>query len=100
MRLKFRLSMPRNNSWNNKWSGAEKNYFRVIPFTDTKAREIIAKAPYSYSFGDGWVARIDVDAVVGRQKKSDGFCGYDWMIDSIKRHGKIQVKPKEQAEND
>ena len=26
------------------------------------------------------------------KKKSDGFCGYDWMIESIIKYGEIRYK--------
>ena len=42
MILSFTLSMPGNNSWNGKWSGAGKLYAKVINFGRTK--KAIAKA--------------------------------------------------------
>lgn len=94
MRVKFTLSMPSNNSWNNKWSGASRNYFKILSISEKKAAEIISKGSYRYSFGDGWVACVKAERANGRQPKSDGFSGYDWMIDSIKTHGDIRVERK------
>ena len=91
MRVKFTLSTPRNNSWDNKWSGASKNYFKVISIAEKKAVDLITQRNFSYNFGDGWVAMIKVERASGRQPKSDGFCGYEWMIDSIKQHGEIKA---------
>jgi hypothetical protein len=52
---------------------------------------------YHYNFGDGWAAGVSVrtvDAAEARKlrRKSDGFSGYDWMIDSIVQHGEIRVE--------
>ena len=52
-------------------------------------------ANHYYNFGDGWGANVSVRIVEGAKsrnqaiKGSKGFCGYDWMIDSILKHGKI-----------
>lgn len=90
--------MPRNSSWNGKWSGAENLYARIESVTTQKAsaksEQIVAASPYYYSWPDGWCARIDVQIVDANEsrkmrKKSRGFCGYEWMIDSIKTYGKI-----------
>jgi hypothetical protein len=97
----FTLSMPNVGSWDNKWSSAHKLFARVVDFGrgkvgDEKAREVAAKGSYHYNFGDGWCARVSASIVDGKEaakirKASQGFCGYDWMIDSIRKHGKIQV---------
>jgi hypothetical protein len=47
-----------------------------------------------YNFGDGWGANVEVKEVTGDEKRklvkqSAGFCGYDWMIDSLRWYGKI-----------
>lgn len=100
MLLVFRLSMPGNNAWDGKWSGSSKLYARVISFQGkkriAKAEQILAEGPFSYNFGDGWRASISVDEVGKSEaqkyrRRSDGFCGYDWMIDSIVRDLKIAV---------
>ena len=97
MKLSFELSMPSNNSWNGKWSGANRKYVRVIDFgTSKKTAERMRKliGYHTYSFGDGWRAGItvkEVDNVEAKalKKQSAGFCGYDWMIDSLRYYGKI-----------
>lgn len=86
----FFLSMPTNNAWNGKWSGEGRLYVvtrRVLQMPD--------RTSYAYSFGDGWTARIDVKKVDSKEsarlkRKSVGFAGYEWMIDSIFRHGEIK----------
>lgn len=92
MLISFELSMPNNNAWNGKWSGEGRCYARVRSYT--KEQEWMAKDYHYYNFGDGWGAAVTVkkiDAAKARKlrKASVGFCGYDWMIDSIERHGKI-----------
>ena len=99
MILSFTLSMPNNNSWNGKWSGENNFYAKVINFGRTKkatkeAEEILENGYYYYNFGDGWGAGVTVKEVNAKEaaqirRKSQGFCGYDWMIDSIREFGEI-----------
>lgn len=55
-------------------------------------------ACHYYNFGDGWGAGVSVkivDGVKGKNaaiKGSKGFCGYEWMIDSILERGKITTE--------
>lgn len=97
----FELSMPSNNSWNGKWSGADKCYVIVKSFRNT-SKIIPNLGHYSYNFGDGWRASIAVrelteSAAKSLKKQSAGFCGYDWMVDSIVCYGDI-YDSKESAE--
>ena len=97
----FELSMPGRNSWNGRWSGEDKIYARIVNLGTTKKAKgkgnaIIQGGPYWYSWPDGWAARVDVKEVDSSKanqirKRSAGFCGYDWMIDSIKYHGEIRA---------
>jgi hypothetical protein len=94
--ISFELSMPRNNAWNGRWTGEGKVYAVVRSFEELPQAEgkPIAGRHFTYSFGDGWVAAIDVRQVTPAQsdklrEQSVGFCGYEWMIESILRHGKI-----------
>ena len=93
--LVFELSMPSRSSWNGKWSGDEKKFLLVRPIRNEKDAELSGKY-FGHAFGDGWVAGVDittVDAAGARaaRKKSAGFCGYDWMVDSILRCGEIRT---------
>lgn len=110
MTLLFTLSMPGNNSWNGRWSGQGKAYTVTRKFSGkkgaAKAQAILDKGYYGYSFGDGWRAGIEVKCVGAAEiraarKASRGFCGYDWMVDSILSHGAIYAShdqiPKEAA---
>ena len=104
MILCFELSMPNVGSWNGKWSGEDRFYARVVNFgrsktANEKAKAILNRGYYHYNFGDGWSAGIRVSQVDAKEaaqirKKSAGFCGYDWMIQSIKDNNKIQVTEK------
>ena len=99
MLLCFKLSMPGISSWNGKWSGSDDFYAVVKNIGSTKkakekGKEILKTGYYTYSFGDGWRAGIDVTEVNSKdtrkiRAKSKGFCGYDWMVDSILMDGKI-----------
>jgi len=89
MLLQFTLSMPRVRTWNGRWSGEGRNYCLFRSVNAEKANKILDKGYYTYSWGDGWRAGITVEPV-RRRSRSDGFCGYDWMVDSIVKHGTIQ----------
>jgi len=95
MIIAFTLSMPRNNAWNNCWTGAEKMYIVTRTVPKDKASEILKIGSFGCSFGDGWVANISAESVDSRQaaklrKKSSGFCGYEWMVNSIITTNEIQ----------
>ena len=99
MILSFALSMPNVASWNGEWSGEGRNYVKAVNLgrgkeQQTKAEQIRDRGYFHYSFGDGWSAGVTVKEVDNKQaatirRKSDGFCGYDWMIHSIIRDQKI-----------
>ncbi len=97
--------MPNVGSWNGKWSGRENLYAIVVPFTTLKAKakaaELLAKRSFYYNFGDGWGASIGVTEITNDEARrvrrlSKGFCGYNWMVDSILRDGAIYgpTRPK------
>ncbi len=97
MLIAFQLSMPGCASWDGKWSGEGRKYVKVESIRNKqKAQEILEKGYYRYSFGDGWAAGITVTEVDSRtaaklRRESDGFCGYDWMVDSIIKYGEIKI---------
>ena len=101
MILCFELSMPNVGSWNGKWGGASDYYAKIVNFGRTKkaeerAQRILDKGYFRYNFGDGWAAGIKVKQVTPSEastlrRQSKGFCGYDWMIESIKQHIMIRV---------
>ena len=101
--LSFELTMPNVGSWNGKWTGANKKYFVVRKLSNKAfaAKEYLKDltpphgyTSFYYNFGDGWGANVHVERVTSseaakRRKMSAGFCGYEWMIDSILMRGKI-----------
>ena len=101
MILVFNLKMPGVGSWDGKWSGSKNNYYKVVNCgrgkeSNIKAKEILDKERFDYNFGDGWMARIwvteaDAKGAARVRKISSGFCGYDWMVDSIMGNLKISV---------
>lgn len=102
----FELSMPSNNSWNGKWSGAGNCYAIIKNFGNSKKTaereaKIIDDGDYYYNFGDGWTAcvsarKVDAKEATKIRKKSRGFLGYNWMVDSILKHGEIIAEPRPQ----
>ena len=104
MLLCFKLSMPNVGSWNSKWTGANSLYARVVNFgSSKKAKEkaitILNKGYFHYNFGDGWSTGISVSQINAKEaasirRKSAGFCGYDWMIESIKDNNQIRPTQK------
>lgn len=94
MKLGFFLTMPKNNSWNGKWSGEGQVYAILENVGRSKlsieaATKIASSGPYYYSFGDGWTAKVEARLVTERKelerirKLNKGFCGYNWMVNSI-----------------
>jgi len=91
--LSFQLTMPCNSSCNGKWSGDDSRYYRFKTVSEKQGDEL-SEQTFTYSFGDGWVAAVRIEKIDSAEKKkrikvSSGFCGYEWMIDSIIDHGKI-----------
>ena len=101
--LQFTLTMPNVGSWNNKWTGADRLYARVINFSKmygnsdasrTKLNQLLETENYWYNFGDGWTAMITVRQIDGNTKRkvdklTRGFYQYDWMIYSILSENEI-----------
>lgn len=101
MIIEFKLSMPNVGSWNGKWTGESNYYAKLIEFKgkvkEEKAKELLEKAYYHYSFGDGWSMGVSLRKVDSREaakirRMSNGFCGYDWAVDSIIKYKKILVE--------
>lgn len=111
--LSFELTMPNRGSWNGKWTGEDRKYFVIKKFKDKspeakKAKELLHDAVsnsfisrgFYYRWEDGWGANVQMEitnskSASDRRKKSAGFCGYEWMIDSILKHGKIYASHEE-----
>ena len=89
----FELTMSDTGSWNGKWSQA--GYSHYASRRDSEVPKEVIGREFSYRWPDGWCACISVKKVSRMferelMRKSVGFCGYEWMIDSIINHGKIQ----------
>lgn len=99
MILAFKLTMPGIASWNGHWSGEGRLYARTRTVSQKKGEEVLDgkdKTYFSYSWDDGWSAKVEASHIDSNEKRklaknSKGFYGYDWMIDSILTHGKIQT---------
>lgn len=91
----FELNMPNRGSWNGGWSGERDKYVKCRTLPAKGIEHVKDGASHYYNFGDGWGASVSVNIVNGVKAKntaikgSKGFCMYDWMIDSIMKHGKI-----------
>lgn len=89
----FELTMPNRGSWNGKWSQEERHFVRCYKEKDVPIK--YWDRDFYYYWDDGWTACVSVKKVSyveakKLEKASDGFCGYDWMISSIIKCGKIQ----------
>ena len=88
--VEFKLAMPNQGSWDGKWSGEDRNYTLTREIEDDQACKLDGRS-WSYGWPDGWRAEISVRVVHEGEtlKPSHGFHGYDWMVESILRYGKI-----------
>lgn len=96
-RVEFQLTMPGKNSWNGKWSGEDKFFAIYKNMTEKKVKELELSEEvkqYGYSWGDGWRASIKVRILKKgeKKKKSEGFCGYNWMVSNIVMYGSAYGK--------
>ena len=88
----FTLTMPNRSSWNNKWSGDGEVYARAL--SNKKVPQQVIGQSFYYRWNDGWTACVSVEKMDCKEankimRKSRGFAGYDWMIRSILRLGRI-----------
>lgn len=98
-RVEFRLMMPGKGSWDGKWSGESKNYTLDRDLDDAHALQISGQS-WSYGWPDGWRAEVTARIVPEGEvrRASHGFHGYDWMVESILRHGKIYADHDERPD--
>ena len=102
MKVSFELTMPNIGSWNGRWTGEGSKYYVILNYRtkEQKARikELLEGEEgkcFHFSWNDGWAANVSMEIVDAKEaskrlKVSAGFCAYEWMIDSILEHGKIQ----------
>lgn len=120
----FELTMPNVGSWNGKWTGADNKYYvcRNLPlkqgqdvmrgaksrpvfegmFTRVQVGETKPSKSWYFGWDDGWGANVEATVVTAAErrkleKKSAGFRGYEWMIDSIIDIDKILTSDKRAA---
>ena len=100
MKLVFKLTIPNVGSWNGKWSGEGNLYAKTRNLGKSKNAEQKGKnldgKTFHYSWNDGWGANVNVEIINAAEgnkirAESKGFCGYDWMIDSIINYGEIRI---------
>jgi len=87
MRLIAELTIPKAGSWNGLFTGP--NEIRTITFTSSGKEHIDKIGKYSYDFNDGWIASIEIREPKPKEKVTGNFFSYYWMLESIKKHGKI-----------
>ncbi len=94
MRVEFKLSMSKIGSWDGRWSGEDKNYVIYKNVSKDRCKWLGLKTEndkqsWAYDFGDGWVACIAARLYPSnlKKEKSDGFRGYEWMVDNIIKWG-------------
>lgn len=102
MLVSFELTMPNIGSWNGKWTGEDRSYFICQNISKDLAEKLFKgdnkekdRRYFHYNFGDGWAAGIVLRKITSKErnklrKNKNGFCGYDWMVESIIKQGKIQ----------
>lgn len=100
MIISYELSMPGVASWDGKWSGGDNKYYIIKSDGRRKPTEamqkILDKGYFLYRWKDGWSASVTVEHIDAaearkRRKISQGFCSYDWMVDSIIEYGEIKT---------
>jgi hypothetical protein len=85
MILQFELTISNHNTCD----GIIENkgrYFIHLNVAKLKANKLNGRN-FRYSFGDGWETTITVSK--NKRQKSNGFLGYDWMVDDILKYDKI-----------
>lgn len=90
----FKLTMPNVGSWNGKWTGDQCLYVRTMDERKVP-KELWGKSFY-YLLEDEWAACVSVERMSAKdavklERKSKGFCGYDWMIETLVKDGYIHT---------
>ena len=91
----FELTMPNKGSWNGKWPQEGTCFVRIC--SQQKVPKEYWNKDFYYRWDDGWTACVSVTQMPAAEarkieRRSKGFCGYDWMIDSIIECGQILTR--------
>lgn len=90
----FVLRMRNTPTWNGRWSGEGELYAKRVRMAPDKAEELLKEGSFFFRWSDGWSCSVDVVKPTPAEaramaKKTRGFCGYEWMINSIVLYGQI-----------
>ena len=91
----FKLSMPHVGSWNGKWTQDDKVFART--YSEKKVPKELWNKSFYYRWDDGWTACVSVERMPASdarkiERRSNGFCGYDWMIRALIKDGYIHYE--------
>jgi hypothetical protein len=91
-RIEFRLSMPSTGNASSSSWGKDRDYVIVRTLPAAQADAVLngtTRQSWFHRWDDGWTALVTgrLMKTGERRPKSDGFAGYDWMVDNIIRHG-------------
>lgn len=91
--------MPSKASWDGHWSGEGRPYVIVKTlfkkyYKGYSIDKILDQKDFYYTWNDGWTAcitakRVDSKTATKLRSESVGFYGYDWMVESILKIGRI-----------
>jgi len=94
----FELTMPNRGSWNGRWGGEDRKHYIIKSFSEKAFEKLQANliGLWFYRWDDGWCAGIEGTEISGtesgrRKRMKTGFCGYDWMVNSIITYGNIMT---------
>ena len=104
--ISFEYHTTQIGSWDKKWSGSGK-VFAKLKTISKEQKEKLEKMGFAiqkgkshsfhYDFQDGWACNVTM--TVGTKKEfqsimrqSQGFLGYDWMIQDILENGQIDYR--------
>lgn len=98
-KVMFSLSMPGVASWNGRWTGEGRKYFIIksLPLSQIEKLGLNGKTnSWYHRWSDGWAAEVTARVLNKGERpgKSDGFSGYDWMVENILGYGETKEPGK------
>ena len=81
-------------------NGHKRGNYSYARVENVTFRKNIGESRFFHSWDDGWTACVTLTRMPAAEarkleRKSKGFCGYDWMIKSIINYGDIRYLGKE-----